>query len=137
MDYPDGTSEFGYEVFGDNGRRNVIDIGSPLPGVTNGARASITGNVDAKGHIGVDTIEILPSPAQSTLRPKQINGGVVAALTTGYTVFPVKFPNETVVGSYTYAADPFTVASVNTVFGASPTKSVAEYYKEVSYGNQC
>ena len=137
MDYPDGTSEFGYELFGDNGQRNVIDIGTPLPGVANGARASIAGNVDASGYITVDTIEILAPPARSTIQPAQTNVGTSAVKTTSYMVFPVKFPNETSGTTFTYPADPFTVASITTsVFGASPTKSVAEYYKEVSFGAQ-
>ena len=64
----------------------------------------------------------------------------MATATTNYLVIPIKFPISgagTVASPWVYNADPFTPASLNTaVFGALPTKSAAEFYKEASFGQQ-
>ena len=133
LDYEDGTSEFGYTMFADGGRRNIIDIGMPLPGIENGTRAVVSGVVNASGFIVVDTIEILGSPAQQTQSKV-----LAAASTMNYTVIPLKWPTNTS-APFTYNADPasWPIATItSTAFGGAPTKSVAEYYKEVSFGAQ-
>lgn len=136
IDYADTTSEFGYTLSGDNGRRNVIDFGTPLPGIENGARATISGSVDGRGYISVDTIEILAPPSPVTSRPTLKTDVTASVVTTNYAVAALQFPNNTS-APFTYGSTPFTPASINTnVFGALPTKSAAEYYKEASYGAQ-
>ena len=138
VDYPDGTSEFGYTLITDAGRQNVVDFGRPLPGIDNGARAKVSGPVDARGHVDVDTIELLP-PAPVAAPPVSAATNVTPqAVTTGYTVIPLKYPNNTA-APFTYNTDPasWPIATINTtVLGAAPAQSVAEYYKEVSYGAQ-
>ena len=138
VDYPDGTSEFGYSLVTDTGRQNVVDLGRPLPGIDNGARAKVSGPVDARGHIAVDTIELLPPAPVATPPVSGATNVTPQAVTTGYTVIPLKYPNNTV-APFTYNADPasWPIATINTtVLGVAPAQSVAEYYKEVSYGAQ-
>ena len=49
---------------------------------------------------------------------------------------PLKYPNNAA-APWTYNAEPFAVATITTnVYGVSPALSVAEYYKEVSFGAQ-
>ena len=135
IDYADKTSEYGYTLAGDNGRRNIVDLGEPPPGVENGARATISGPLDAYGYIRADTIEILAPPSPATTHGAATTV-TAQATTTSYAVAPLKFPTNTAT-PFTYNADPFTISAMNTtVFGAAPTKSAAEYYKEVSYGAQ-
>ncbi|MFO1324516.1 MAG: Ig-like domain repeat protein [Burkholderiales bacterium] len=134
VDYPDGTSEFGYDLRDGTGRGNVIDLGTPLPGVENGARATVSGPIDARGYISVDTIEILSSPMPATNAP--MAKATAAAVTTSFATAPLNTPTNGA-APWSYNADPFTIASItSSVYGAAPTKSTAEYYKEVSFGAQ-
>ena len=138
VDYPDGTSEFGYSLVTDTGRQNVVDLGRPLPGIDNGARAKVSGPVDSRGHVAVDTIELLPPAPVATPPAVPATNVTPQAVTTGYTVIPLKYPNNTS-APFTYNADPasWPIATINTtVLGVAPAQSVAEYYKEVSYGAQ-
>ena len=138
VDYPDGTSEFGYTLVTDAGRQNVVDFGRPLPGIDNGARAKVSGPVDARGHVSVDTIELLPPAPVAAPPATAATTTTPQAVTTGYTVIPLKYPNNAA-APFTYNADPasWPIATINTtVLGAAPAQSVAEYYKEVSYGAQ-
>ena len=136
MDYPDGTSEYGYSLIADSGRGNIIDLGTPLPGIENGARAKVSGPVDARGYVSVDTIEILAPPSHATIHPSATANAVAALGTTNYAVAPLQFPSNAS-APFTYGGVPTTPGQINTsVFGVAPTKSAAEYYKEVSYGAQ-
>jgi hypothetical protein len=135
IDYADQTSEYGYTLAGDNGRNNIVDLGVPPPGVENAARATISGPLDAYGYIRADTIEILAPPSPATTHGAATTV-TAQATTTSYAVAPLKFPTNSA-SPWTYNADPFAISAINSsVFGVAPTKSAAEYYKEVSYGAQ-
>jgi hypothetical protein len=137
IDYVDGRpAEFGYSLVTDAGRTNIVDLGALLPALENGARATISGPADARGYITVDTIEILGPPAP---KPKaSAAAGPPQAVTTGYTVVPLKYPTNGA-APFTYNADPgaWPIPTITTtVLGAAPAQSTAEYFKEVSFGAQ-
>ncbi len=133
VDYPDGHSDYGFALVPDHGRTNIVDLGTSLP-IANGARATISGPVNADGYIEVDTIEVEAATAGPT--PSTLALATPAAVTTGYTVVPLQFPSNAT-APFIYGTPPITIATIQgNVFGAAPAKSVAEYYKEVSYGNQ-
>jgi hypothetical protein len=126
----DGTpSNFFYAVTNDTEQRWVT-FGTLLDGFENGMSARVTGHALDDGAFFADRIIVLePAPSKA---PPAITG----AVTTSYIVIPVKFPTNAA-APFTYNADPFTVASLRSaMFDPAPTKSVAEYYKEVSYGQQ-
>jgi filamentous hemagglutinin family protein len=136
IDYTGKAPEYGYSLISDTGRTHIVDLGVLLPTIDNGMRATVSGPVDANGYVTVDTIEILAPP---TPKPPVATSGTTVTpqvVTTPYIALPLKYPNNAVV-PYTYAADPFTIASITTsVFGAAGSGSAAEYYKEVSFGAQ-
>lgn len=133
VDYPDGRSDYGFSLVPDAGKANIVDLGTSLP-IANGTRATIAGPVNAAGYIEVDTIEVDAAPA--TPATGAIAPFTPLAVTTGYTVVPLQFPSNAA-APFSYGSVPFSVATIQTnVFGAAPAKSVAEYYKEVSYGGQ-
>lgn len=133
VDYPDGHSDYGFSLVPDEGRSNIVDLGTTLP-IANGARAKISGPIDADGYIEADTIEVDAPVAGPTM--SALTTATPAAVTTGYTVVPLQFPNNAV-APFTYGGTPSTIATIQAnVFGAAPAKSVAEFYKEVSFGNQ-
>jgi hypothetical protein len=135
VDYPDGHSEYGYALIPDAGGVNIVDLGTTLP-LANGARATIAGPVRAGGYIEVDTIVLDAAPETSLPGANAMTSATPAAVTTGYTVVPLLFPTNTT-APFTYGSPPVTIATIQTnVFGAAPATSVAEYYKEVSYGAQ-
>ena len=127
----DGTpSSFFYAVANDKEQRWVT-FATLLDGLENGTPAVVSGEVQSDGSVFADRI-VITGPA--TVKP--VDGPLASAVTTSYLVMPVKFPTNTT-PPYTYGADPFTVASLrSSMFDPLPTKSVAEFYKEASYGMQ-
>ncbi len=129
--FDDGSSEFFYAIVTD-ARQYRIRLGTVLPGLENGMRATVSGRIGADAEFVADRIIILAAPESKTER----GVGPNATITTSYIVIPVKFPTNSA-APFTYGTDPFTTASLATsVFGAPPANSVAEYYKETSYGQQ-
>ncbi len=134
----DGSpSEFFFAVVTDDGRHVRVSLGTLLGVLENGMRVSVTGGMLAADEIAPTDIKILAPASAAAL------GGAItsaAPVTTSYLVIPIKFPTGgtgTVADPYVYGADPFTPASLNTaVFGALPTKSAKEFYKEASFGLQ-
>ncbi len=125
-----GTSRFIYQVF--DAGDNATDIALPfLPGPLGpGMRVVVDGTLATDGKsVIAGSIEIQSIPEANAL-----------PATTNYLVLPIKFPasgSGTALDPWVYNADPFTPATLNTsVFGALPTKSAKEYYKEASYGLQ-
>ena len=124
------TSQFFYNVFDDQG--NAIDVAMPfLPGsLATGMQVVVEGTSTADG------VSIVPD----RITIQSISAAPLATATTNYLVIPIKFPTSgagTVASPWVYSADPFTPATLDTaVFGALPTKSAAEYYKEASFGQQ-
>ncbi|MEO8751346.1 MAG: Ig-like domain repeat protein [Casimicrobiaceae bacterium] len=136
VDYTGKAPEYGYSLISDAGRTHIVDLGVLLPTLENGMRATVSGLADANGYITVDTIDILAPPAPKP--PVATSGTTVTpqVVTTQYIALPLKYPNNAV-APFTYAADPFTIASIDTsVFGGASSGSAAEYYKEVSFGAQ-
>ncbi len=138
IDYADRPAEFGYSLITDSGQQNIVELGTLLPQLENGMRATVTGPVDASGYVAVDTIEILGLPTKKAAGANVKAAVAPAAVTTGYIALPIKFPNNAA-APFTYNADlaSWPIATItSSVFGASPAQSVAEYYKEVSFGAQ-
>jgi len=135
VDYPDGTAEYGYALRTDDGRGNIVSFGRPPASIDNGMRAVISGPVNDRGYVSVDTIEITGPPAAAT-PAAQVNGAPMAA-TTGYTVVPLKYPSSTS-APWSYNADPasWSVAAITSAVFGNGTGSAADYYAEVSYGAQ-
>ncbi len=135
MDFPDGTSQFGFSLVPDSGRRTLVDLGYQLGVLQNGMRATVYGAVNPSGYLQVERILILAPPDETPKTELGDHRKDLAYLTSNYMVLPLKYPTS--VGPAVYPADPATIAAVKSiVFGASPTQSVAEYYKDVSYGQQ-
>lgn len=127
----DGTpSSFFYAVTNDKEQRWVT-FATLLDGLENGMPATVSGHMLDDGTFFADEIVVTgPGLDASPKAP------VTSAVTTSYIVIPVKFPTNAA-APFTYNADPFTVASLrSSMFDPLPTKSVAEFYKEVSYGMQ-
>ncbi len=121
-----GSSQFLYHVFNTQG--GVTELAMPfLPG------SLATGmEVNVEGTIADDGVSVVPNQIVIQAIPSVLE----ATTTTNYLVIPIKFPTNAA-APWTYNADPFTPAALNTaVFGSLPTKSVKEYYKEASYGQQ-
>ncbi len=124
-------SSFFYSISSDDGGLTNLALADGIDRLANGMKVTAEGTTQADGEIFTDRIIILAHP-----EPSQAKADVLkAAVTNSVLVLPIKFPNNAVGTATTYAADPYTIAAINTaVFGASPTQSAAEYYKEVSYG---
>ena len=129
----DGTpSTFFYAIVGVSEQR-WLSLGTTLEALENGVPASVTGQITDDGELLADRIILLGPPEDRT---RDSVGTQAAPVTTSYIVLPVKFPTNAS-APFAYNADPFTVASlVSSVFGAAPVKSVGEYYKEASFGQQ-
>jgi hypothetical protein len=126
-----GPSEFFYAIVTD-ARQYRIRLGTMLPGLENGMRATVSGRIGSDAEFIADRIIILAAPERKAERGVSPD----ATITTSYIVIPVKFPTNST-APFTYGTDPFTTASLATsVFGVPPANSVAEYYKETSYGQQ-
>ncbi|MCC7039286.1 MAG: Ig-like domain repeat protein [Burkholderiales bacterium] len=135
VDYPDGTDDYGYSLRAATGEQNVVDLGRPPDAIDNGATAIVSGATDARGYIAVDTIEITAAPTSPVAAFAR--SGDVAALTQGYTVFPLKYPTNGA-APWTYNPDPgsWSIAAIGNAVLGSGTNSAADYYAEVSYGAQ-
>ena len=119
-DNEDGTSSFLYEVHGDDGSVTALDL--PIRPETLGAgmRISATGSVtNATGALVPDQIDVLAlgSP-DNTGQTTKVNKVLVILL---------KFSDT--------GADPFPVSTAQSVM-TTATNSVANFYNEVSYGQQ-
>ena len=132
MDFTDRPSEYFYAVFMANGHHKQLRDLQMLDVLKNGMEVSLLGSLAAEATFTVEHVVIRRQPQAPLASAIQLKS------TATHTVFvaPVKFPT-TLSPQPTYPSDPFTVDSLNTsVFGVAPVKSVAEYYKEVSYGQQ-
>lgn len=135
MDFPDGTSQFGFSLVPDSGRRTLVDLGYQTGMLQNGMRATVYGPVNANGYLQVERIVLLAPPEPTPKSELGDHRKDFAYLTSNYMVLPLKYPTS--LGPAVYPADPATIAAVQSLmFGASPTLSVAEYYRDVSYGQQ-
>ena len=120
-------SEFFFTLFADAGEPRDVALATDLGLLDNGMRVTVSGRLDANGEL-LATHIVIDGPAPAVSEPQQ-----KATVTTQVLVLPIKFKDVNNV----YPADPFTITSLSSaVFGAAPTQSVAEYYKEVSYGQQ-
>jgi hypothetical protein len=125
-------SEFFYAIVNASEQRRLA-LGAALDGLENAVPASVTGQLADDGEFLADVIIILGPPEMRVRKDPAAQGSVV---TTSYIVLPVKFPTNAV-APFTYNADAFTTASLNTaVFGAAPASSVSEFYKEGSFGQE-
>jgi hypothetical protein len=126
-----GPSEFFYAIVADT-RQYRIRLGTLLPGLENGMRAIVSGRIGTEAELVPDRIIIIAAPESKVTRDFDAK----AIVNTSYIVIPVKFPTNST-APFTYGTDPFTTASLATsVFGVAPAISVAEYYKETSFGQQ-
>jgi hypothetical protein len=122
-------SNFFYAVTNGTDQRWVT-FGTLLDGFENGMPAQVSGHTLDDGAFFADRIVVLDAA------PPKAPPANAGAVSTSYIVIPVKFPTNAA-APFTYNTDPFTVASLRSaMFDPLPTKSVAEYYKEVSYGQQ-
>jgi M6 family metalloprotease-like protein len=130
-DYTDRPSEYFYAVFMANGHHKMMRDLQLIDALQNGMDVSVEGTM-RDGDFTADRVVIRQYPkmlASDALQTK-------STATHSVFVVPVLFPSQTS-PSVVYPTEPFTVAALNNVmFGAAPVKSVAEYYKEVSYGQQ-
>jgi hypothetical protein len=131
IDYTDRPSEFFFAVFSVDGAHRQLPGAELLGALANGMEVSAFGSVDANGTFVVEHI-VVHRHADVALAGIHTK----AAATHSLFIVPVKFPSNRT-APFTYPADPFTTASLNTaVFAAAPAKSIVAYYKEVSYGQQ-
>jgi len=135
IDYQNGhPSEYFFAVFSADGHHKHLRGAELLDELKNGMDVSTSGTIAADGTFVVEHIVVHQHPSAAKAAP--ITGKSLTTRTDTVFVVPVKFPTNTA-APFTYPAEAFTTASLNTaVFGTSPTKSVAEYYKDVSFGQQ-
>ena len=120
-------SEFFFSHFVDGSGAVDLALAAELDVLANGMEATVTGRLASDGEM-LPTRIVIDAAAPATAAEQQ-----KATVTTQVLVLPIKFKNA----SDVYPSDPFTIASLSTaVFGTLPTQSVAEYYKETSYGQQ-
>jgi hypothetical protein len=129
-------SRFFFSLFDAAGHVDV-KLAYELGVLENGTTATVTGRIAADGELAAEAIVIESSASPTTLATPttmQSMGGMLAApITNQVLVIPIKFKDA----SGIFPADPYTISAINSaVFGVAPTASVAEYYKEVSYGQQ-
>ena len=131
MDFTDRPSEYFFAVFMANGHHKQLRDLQMLDVLKNGMEVSLSGSLAADATFTVEHIVIRRQPQAPTVDAIRLK----AAATHTLFMAPVKFPTK--LSPLTYPADPFTVDALNTsTFGVAPVKSVAEYYKEVSFGQQ-
>lgn len=129
----DGNASEAFYALVDDTRQVRLDLAALFGGLASGMTGTVTGKLDPSGDLFVDRIVILGGAPARKPPSDEANASPV---TTSYIVIPVKFPTNAS-APYTYAADPFTPASINTaMFGASPNSSVTRYYEEASFGQQ-
>ena len=128
----DGSpSEFFYAIVSATEQYRV-SLATLFEGLENAMTGSVSGRLDSNGELFADRIIIMGSDA-ARLRGESM--AKAAPVTTSYLVIPVKFPTNAA-APFTYNADPFTVASLNTAVFAASGNSVSQYYKETSFGQQ-
>jgi Bacterial Ig-like domain (group 3)/Domain of unknown function (DUF4214) len=131
----DGTpSEFFYAVVSNDGRHTRVALATLLGVLENGMRVSVSGSLAASGEMTPQQIVVLAPPDTKVKSAAVLKSTPV---TTNYLVIPIKFPTNAA-APFTYGADPFTAAALNTaVFGPTTGHTdVKGYYNEVSYGQQ-
>jgi hypothetical protein len=119
-DNDDGTSSYLYEVHGDDGSVTPLDLPVRPDVLGPGMRVSVTGSVTTvAGSLVPDEIDVLALSSQdNTGQSTKVNKVLVILM---------KFSNT--------GADPFPVSTAQSVMTTDAT-SVANYYNEVSYGQQ-
>jgi hypothetical protein len=118
-DNDDGTSSYLYEVHGDDGSVTALDMPIRPQTLAPGMRVSATGSVtSATGALVPDQIDVLALGSQNTIQGATVNKVLVILL---------KFSDT--------GADPFPVSTAQNVMTGA-TNSVANFYNEVSYGQQ-
>jgi hypothetical protein len=125
-DFEAGRARYEHAVIDDAGRLTPIEFAVMPDVLANGMRVSVSGTRAADGEtLEADRLAILAlAPARDTA----LREAGIAATAQAIAIL-VKFTDTT--------SEPFTQASVQTLmFGGPGTNSVAEYYKEASYGRQ-
>ncbi len=126
-DMQSGKSGYAFSVVDVAGQATELTFPVFPDILANGMQVSVSGTLDpASRTLNVDqiTINALASDRSSISRD-----GIAAVSTNQVLVILVKFTDT--------VAEPFTQAAVQSLmFGAAPTASVAEFYKEASYGRQ-
>jgi hypothetical protein len=125
-DFDTGRAQYEHAVIDDAGRMTTVEFAVMPDVLLNGMRVSISG---ARAHddatIEADRVTILALPPARD--GAQAEAGIAA--TAQAIAILVKFSDT--------ATEPFTQAAVQSlVFGGPGTNSVAEFYKEASYGLQ-
>jgi M6 family metalloprotease-like protein len=132
MDFEDGHGEYFFALFTEDGHQKRVPGAELIAELRNGMEVSASGTLDEDGVFSPEQIRI------NRYAPVASKAALVTKSVTSDTLFvvPIKFPT-TNTPPVLYPAEPFTQASLNTaVFAAAPAKSVVEYYKEVSFGQQ-
>jgi FG-GAP-like repeat/Gametolysin peptidase M11 len=122
--FAEGRSEFMFAVVTDSGEAVMLNFDTLPDTLQTGMRVSVTGTMGADGaSVRPDTVVVLanaPVKTAADVSPQSTTSNVLVILVY-----------------YHDQAIPFTQASVVTTYGGGPgSGSVAEYYKEVSYGQQ-
>lgn len=129
-DFVKGTSQYLYEVHGDDGRVTALKLNGRPEALQPGMKVRAHGNREAvTDKLEPSRIEILGLPAATTsdATATSATGTILAKATTTHSVLVVMFKFSDT------ASDPLPVSSVqNLMTGA--TGSVAGFYSEVSYG---
>jgi hypothetical protein len=125
-DFDAGRARYEHAVIDDAGRMTPVEFAVMPDVLLNGMRVAVAGTRADDGEtIEADHVTILAlAPARDAVQ----RGAGIAATAQAIAIL-VKFTDT--------ATEPFTQAAVQTlVFGGPGTNSVAEFYKETSYGQQ-
>ncbi len=125
-----GVSEYRFAVIGDDARATEV-VFPVLPDILeDGMRIRVGGNLGAgSAALEVSDVTILALPPGPKAAGK-LDGAAKTVTTNNVIAILVKFTNSP-------ATDPFTQAQAQAaVFGGPGSGSVAEFYKEASYGQQ-
>ncbi len=125
-DFDTGRARYEHAVIDDAGRMTPVEFAVMPDVLLNGMRVAVAGARAADGEtIAAEHVAILAlAPARDAV---QREAGIAA--TAQALAILVKFSDT--------ATEPFTQAAVQTLmFGGPGTNSVAEFYKEASYGQQ-
>src|SRR3989442_1788313 len=120
--FAQGRGEFGLGVHSGAGQMTPLT----LPVVPGELQAGMT--VSVSGTLAADGVALDASQITILAPPPEQNGPVVQTTTNNVLVMPLKFTDSPV-------GDPFTPAQVDQVMRTN-AGSVANYYSEVSYGQQ-
>src|SRR5215831_297648 len=122
-DFAQGRGHYEYSVIGDNGRATPLKLAALPDSVRRGMRVFASGNRAPDGFsLDTSNLTILAAPAAS------FDQVAAAPTTNNVLVMPIKFTDSSV-------NDPFTPTAIDQVMRTN-SGSVANYYNEVSYGQQ-